>query len=85
MDFSVLMIAMFAKSLQSCLLFAIPWTVATSLLCPLDSPGKNAGVGCHAFLQGIFLTQELNPGLLHCRQILYHLSYRRRIQLPSSY
>ena len=27
------------------------------------SPGKNAGVGCHALLQGIFLTQELNQGL----------------------
>ena len=38
-----------------------------------DSPGKNIGVGCHALLQGIFLTQELNPGLQHCRQILYHL------------
>ena len=34
------------------------------LLCPQDSPGKNTGVGCHAFLQGIFMTQELNPGLL---------------------
>ena len=31
-------------------------------------------MGCHAFLQG--LTQESNPGLLHCRQILYHLSYK---------
>ena len=31
-------------------------------------------MGCHALLQGIFLTQGLNPGLLHCRQILYHLS-----------
>ena len=30
-----------------------------------DSPGKNARVGCHALLQGIFLTQGLNPGLLH--------------------
>ena len=30
-------------------------------LCPSDSPGKNSGVGCHAFLQGIFLTQGLNP------------------------
>ena len=39
-----------------------------------DSPGKNTGVGCHALLQGIFPTQEPNPGLLHCRQILYHLS-----------
>ena len=34
-------------------------------------PGKNTGVGCHFLLQGIFLTQELNPGLLHGRQILY--------------
>ena len=42
----------------------------TSLLCPWDSPGKNAGVGCHAFLQGIFPTQGLNPSLLPCRQIL---------------
>ena len=29
--------------------------------------GKNSGVGCHFLLQGIFLTQESNPGLLHCR------------------
>ena len=40
-----------------------------------DSPGKNTGVGCHFFPQGIFPTQGLNPGLLHFRQILYHLSY----------
>ena len=44
------------------------------LLCPWDSPGKNIGVGCHAILQGIFLTQGSNPGLLHCTWILYHLS-----------
>ena len=31
------------------------------LLCPWDSPGKNTGVSYHALLQGIFLTQELNP------------------------
>ena len=41
-----------------------------------DSPGKNTAVGCHALLQGIFITQELNPGLPHCRQILYHLSHQ---------
>ena len=34
------------------------------LLCPWDSPGKNNGVGCHALLQGIFLTQGLNPQLM---------------------
>ena len=32
-------------------------------------------MGCHFLLQGIFLTQELNLGLLRCRQILYRLSY----------
>ena len=41
-----------------------------------DSPGKNAGLGCHAVLQGIFPLQGLNPGLLHCKQILFHLSHQ---------
>ena len=41
-----------------------------------DSPGKNTGVGCHAILQGIFPTQGLDPGLLHCRRILYCLSHQ---------
>ena len=36
----------------------------------------NTGVGSHFLLQGIFLTQGLNPALLHCRQILYLLSYQ---------
>ena len=41
-----------------------------------DSPGKDTGVGCHAILQGIFLTQGLNLSLLHCREIPYHLSHQ---------
>ena len=41
-----------------------------------DSPGKNSRVGCHALLQGVFPTQGSNPGLLHCRWILYHLSHQ---------
>ena len=45
-------------------------------LCPWNSPGKNTGMGCHSLLQGIFLTQASNPSLLHCRQILYHLSHQ---------
>ena len=48
----------------------------TRLLCPWNSPSKNTGVGCHFLLQGTFLTQGSNPGLLHCRQIFYHLSYQ---------
>ena len=39
-----------------------------------NSPGKNTGVDCHSFLQGIFLTQGSSSGLPHCKQILYHLS-----------
>ena len=46
-----------------------------SLLCPWNSSGNNTGVDCHSLLQRIFPTQGLNSGLLHCRQILYHLSY----------
>ena len=46
------------------------------LLCPWHSPGNNSRVGCHFLLQGIFLTQGSNPGLLHCRQILYCLSHQ---------
>ena len=41
-----------------------------------DSSGKNTGVGYHVLLQGIFPTQGLNPGLPHCRWILYHLSHQ---------
>ena len=44
-------------------------------LCPWDSPGKNIGKSSHSLLQGIFLTQGLNLGLLYYRQILYHLSH----------
>ena len=39
-----------------------------------ESIGKNTGVGSHSVLQGLFLTQRSKPGLLHCKQILYHLS-----------
>ena len=41
-----------------------------------NSSGKNTGVGCHVLLQRIFPTWGLNPGLLHCSQILYHLSHQ---------
>ena len=41
-----------------------------------NSPG-NTGVGCHILLQGIVPTQGSNPGLLHHRWILYHLSHQR--------
>jgi len=46
------------------------------LYCPWNSPGQNTGVGSLSLLQGIFPTQRLNPGLPHCRQILYQLSHK---------
>ena len=45
------------------------------LYSPWNSPGQNTGVGSLSFLQGTLPTQGLNPGLLHCRWILYQLSY----------
>ena len=51
----------------------------TTLLHPWDIPGKSTGVGCFFLLQSIFLTQGSNPGLLHCRQTLYHLSHQGRL------
>ena len=56
---------------QSC-----PTLCNPRLHCPWDSPGKNTGVGCHFLLQGIFPIQGSNPSLLHCRQILHHLSHQ---------
>ena len=43
---------------------------------PWNSPGQNTGVGSLSLLQGIFSTQGSNPGLSHCRQILYQLSHK---------
>ena len=65
------------KSLSRVRLFSTSWAVAcTRLLRPWDFLGKSTGVGCHFLLQGIFPTQGSNPGLLHYRQTLYHLSHR---------
>ena len=68
---------MCVKLLQSCLTLSDPM-----YHCPPgssvhgDSLGKNTGVGCHALLHGIFLTQGSNQRLLHCRLILYQLSHQ---------
>ena len=54
------------------------------------SPGKNTGVCCHCLLQGIFLTQLSNPGLLYCRWTLCRLSnqvspYHQQAPSPTSH
>ena len=61
---------------QSCLTLQLHGLQPTKLLSPWDFPGKDTGMGHHFLLQGIFPTQGSNVGLLHCRQILYQLSYK---------
>ena len=46
------------------------------LFSPWNSPGKNTGIGSLSFLQGNFPTQGSNPGLPHCRRVLYQLSHK---------
>ena len=46
------------------------------LYSPWNSPGQNTGVGSISLLQGIFPTQGSNPGLPHCRRVLYQLSHK---------
>ena len=58
------------------LAWRIPWTEKPAGYSPWDSLVKNTGVDCHSLLQEIFLTQGLNLGLPHCRQIPYCLSHQ---------
>ena len=80
--FSLLVLSVTERHIQSIMTFGVPFfglCVGASLLGPWDFTGKNTGVGCHSFFQGIFPTLGLNLHLLcllHCRQILYHLNYR---------
>ena len=53
-----------------------PVLQANSLLSESPSKPKNTGVGSLSLCQGIVPTQESDWGLLHCRQILYQLSYQ---------
>ena len=72
------------KSPSRVRLFATLWS-PSSLFCPWDSPGKNTGVSCHSLLQGLFLTQGSNPGLLHGRRILYSLSHQGSLLDPTQF
>ena len=63
------------KSLSHVRLFATPWLYMT-IYSQQNSPGQNTGVGSLALLQGIFPTQESNPGLPHWRRIFYQLNHK---------
>ena len=70
-------------SWETCLVSQSCLTLCDPMDCSLpgssvhgDSPGRNTGVGCHAFFQGIFPTQGSNPHLPLCRWILYLLTHQ---------
>ena len=66
-----LMVAQSCPSLSDPIDYSLPGSSVHG-----DSSGKSTGVCCHSLLQKIFPTQGLNPGLLHCRQILYPLNHQ---------
>ena len=69
------------KSLSHVRLFATPWTIQS-----MEFSRSEYWVSSLSLLQGIFPTQGLNPGLLHCRQILYQLSHKgRKLQINISH
>ena len=72
-NWSLIPLHEWVKATQSCLTLRL-----RGLYSPWNSPGQNTGVGSLSLLQGIFLTQGLNPGFLNCRQILYQLSHQGR-------
>ena len=88
MKFLVLYAQMETKKLCCCLvtsevkllsrvrLFVTPWTVAYQAPLSMGFSRQQCGEDCHFLLQGIFLSQESNQGLPHCRQMLYHLSHQ---------
>ena len=63
-------------SLSRVQLLANPWTVAHQAPLSIGFSKLDSGADCHSLIQGIFLTQGSNPGFLHCRRILYHLSHQ---------
>ena len=61
---------------KSCPTLATPWTVACKAPLSMGFSRQEYWSGFPFLFQGIFLTQESNPGILCCRQILYQLSYK---------
>ena len=73
------------QSLSRVWLFVTPWTVAHQPLVSMELSRQNIRMGCCSLLQRLFLTQGLNPSLLHCKQFLCCLSYRevpKALEIP---
>ena len=61
---------------QSCVVL-VSFSCLPDSFFPWNSPGQNTSMCSHSLLLGIFLTQGSNPGLLHCRQILYRMNHQQ--------
>ena len=68
--------------LSRVLLLVAPWNVAHQAPLSWNFPGKNSGAGCHFLLQGIFLTQGLNPHLLYLLLLLHWQADSLPLALP---
>ena len=66
------------KLLSHVQFFGTPWTIQ-----PMEFSRPEYQSGYHSPLQGIFPTQVSNPGLLHCRRILYQLSHQKWSEVKS--
>ena len=78
-DFSLCLTYIQSES-ESCSVMSdsvTPWIIQSMVF-----SRPNSGVGSLSLLQGIFPTQGLNPGLPHCRQILYQLSHKKSCEMP---
>ena len=69
---------------QSCPTLVTPQTVARQASLSMGFSRQEYWSGCRFLLQGVFPTQELKLGLLHCRQTLYRLNYELLNQAPIS-
>ena len=73
--------ALLKSIIKSCPTLCNPTTAACRAPLSMGFSRQEYWSGCHALLQGIFLTLGSNPGLLHCRWILYHLSHQGTLYL----
>ena len=74
LEITVILCVCVCEVTQSCPTLCDPMDIR--FLHPWDFLGKSTGVGCHFLLWRFFPTQGLNPGLQHCRQMLYRLSHQ---------
>ena len=78
MDISIKMALLVVKALVTQFVFdsLSPYGLAHQAPPSMEFSRQEYWSGSHFLLQGIFLTQGLNPGILHCRWMLYHLSQK---------